>query len=209
MNNEPDFDTMYYSKEDIAMLGGDDLKMYTGGTVQSRFIAGELMSKLGYEYMVVIDDDTLGFQTLLNDSNGNLHKPALLDYKRAKLDFEYVFELFADFLDKNQSCYALCEPQGGDFMAWGQTPDQTMEKVLSSFHCLRIRKAMNTFFMRCVRFSTFKGMNDDVNAYIDIRSGYALSIPFAILNQPQPMITSGGMSVTYSDDHGNFKKPFC
>lgn len=162
-----------------------------GVILYARNASHVLAKKLGYKYMLQLDDDYTNF-SFRYEQRGKL--------KSAKIkNIDKVFEDMLDFLE-DTGALTVAFIQGGDLI--GGTNTNWEKRVL--------RKAMNTFFSRTDRPIQFIGsINEDVNAYCSLgRQGeLMMSVVDVQMDQKQTQGSEGGMTGAYLDG-GTYLKSF-
>ena len=162
-----------------------------GVILYARNASQVLAKKLGYKYMLQLDDDYTNF-SFRYEQHGKL--------KSAKIkNIDKVFENMLDFLE-DTGALTVAFTQGGDLI--GGTNTNWDKRVL--------RKAMNTFFSRTDIPIPFIGsINEDVNAYCDLgRQGeLIMSVVDVQMDQRQTQGSEGGMTGAYLDG-GTYLKSF-
>lgn len=158
----------------------------------ARNAANDMALSKGLTHFLELDDDYTAFD-FRYVKDGTL--------KRQKIsDFDYVCELFCDWLDSTDAL-TISMMQGGDFI--GGEGSAAWKRQLN-------RKVMNSFFCRTDRPLQFMGaINEDVNMYVsDGNKGKIFFSPaFTCIEQARTQQNSGGLTETYLE-YGTFVKSF-
>lgn len=166
-----------------------------GAIVYARNAVFEIAQKLGYDFLLQLDDDYQAFEyTFTQDRK---YRP-----KTIAKNIENLFDAFVQFLIDAPKVDTIAFAQGGDFIGGGNNARANAIKVL--------RKAMNSFFCRTDRPLRFQGaINEDVNLYTAeaIRGGLFMTHNGLRLVQIQTQSNTGGMTELYLDS-GTYVKSF-
>lgn len=190
-------------------FGPDNVIAFDKGEIEGTFDVGDttgdrravvyarnavygIARRLGYDYLLVLDDDYQAFYYRYVNEEGRLRHTMMES-------FDDVAAAMLDFLDATGAA-TVAFSQGGDH--FGGDPKNVRVGVR--------RKAMNAFFLRTARPVEFLGrINEDTTAYVVHGSRGALFLTYmgVQLNQPDTQSSPGGLTGIYLD-LGTYVKSF-
>lgn len=194
ISNFGEDDVYIFDKQDITQdkfdnLDNDKVIFF------ARNVCFDIAEKLGYKYFIELDDDYIGFFSLIKNKQLTRYTN---QYAVGNMDD--VFDYMIDVLNLSDNLYSICMLQSGDLFS----PRKTMERITMKY------KGMNSFVCDVKKRFDFIGrVNEDVNTvnHMYTLGKYVLSINFLLLKQKPTQQNKGGMTEQYLDN-GTYVKSF-
>lgn len=151
--------------------------------VYARNACFDIAEKLGLTYFAEYDDDYISHPYRWEEDG--------VMYRSTRANLDAAFDAYLEFMETNESIYAVAFGQPGDFIGG----------VGSRLHQQKYRrKCMNSWICKTERRFIFNGtMNDDQLTYsvYGMRGKLFLTFDFMMIDQPETQQVEGGMTDMY------------